>query len=142
MPVRPPFRYSSQAVAYVSITPFVGAIGQEMTRGHWTKRRGTERWGDPSPCREAVRSKVLQEREPSEQGKNLGSFPSNRMGGRLIAIALNTWLTGLVQYSHRFTLYQWLRISSLVPNKRSFKSFLVSGQNLYCKWHTHNLPYV
>jgi hypothetical protein len=29
--VRPPFRYCSQAVAYVSITLFVGVIGQEVT---------------------------------------------------------------------------------------------------------------
>jgi hypothetical protein len=51
MPVRPPFRYCSQAVAYVSITPFIGVIGQEVTRdglirekGHQEMRRAFSLW--------------------------------------------------------------------------------------------------
>jgi hypothetical protein len=32
MSVRPPIRYCGQAVAYVSITPFVGVIDQHVTR--------------------------------------------------------------------------------------------------------------
>jgi hypothetical protein len=40
MPVRPPFRYCSQAVAYVSITPFVGVIGQEVTRDGLIREKG------------------------------------------------------------------------------------------------------
>jgi hypothetical protein len=51
MPVRPPFRYCSQAVAYISITSFVGVIGQEVTRdgsirekGHEEMRRAVSLW--------------------------------------------------------------------------------------------------
>jgi hypothetical protein len=40
IPVRPPFRYCSQAVAYVSIIPFVGVIGQEMTRDGLIREKG------------------------------------------------------------------------------------------------------
>jgi hypothetical protein len=51
MSVRPPFRYSSQVVAYVSITPSIGVIGKEMTRdgsikekGHQEMRRAFSLW--------------------------------------------------------------------------------------------------
>jgi hypothetical protein len=50
-----------------------------MTRGGLTRRRGTKRRGEPSPCREAVRSRVLQKKEPIEQGKNLDSFSRRRL---------------------------------------------------------------
>jgi hypothetical protein len=40
MPVRPLFRYCSQAVAYVSITPFLGVIGQEVTRDGLIREKG------------------------------------------------------------------------------------------------------
>jgi hypothetical protein len=43
MPVRPPFRYCSQAVAYVSITPFVGEIGQQVTRDGLIREKGHQR---------------------------------------------------------------------------------------------------
>jgi hypothetical protein len=43
MPVRPPFRYCSQAVAYVSITPFVGEIGQEVTSDGLIREKGYQR---------------------------------------------------------------------------------------------------
>jgi hypothetical protein len=43
MPVRPPFRYCSQAMAYVSITPFVGVIGQEVTRDSLIREKGHQR---------------------------------------------------------------------------------------------------
>jgi hypothetical protein len=36
MPVRPPFRYCSQAVAYVS----VGVIGQQVTRDGLIREKG------------------------------------------------------------------------------------------------------
>jgi hypothetical protein len=42
MPVRPPFRYCSQAVAYVSITPFVGVINRSAGDQRWFDwREGT-----------------------------------------------------------------------------------------------------
>jgi hypothetical protein len=43
MPVRLPFRYCSQAVAYVSITPFVGVIGQQVTRDGLIREKGHQR---------------------------------------------------------------------------------------------------
>jgi hypothetical protein len=43
MSVRPPFRYCSQAVAYVSITAFVGVIGQQVTRIGLIREKGHQR---------------------------------------------------------------------------------------------------
>jgi hypothetical protein len=43
MPVRPPFRYCSQAVAYAYITPFVGVIGQKVTSDGLIREKGHQR---------------------------------------------------------------------------------------------------
>jgi hypothetical protein len=69
MPVRPPFRYCSEAVAYVSITPFVGVTGQQVTRVGLIREKGHQSLGEPSPYGEADRSRDLHQREPIEQGK-------------------------------------------------------------------------
>jgi hypothetical protein len=103
MSVRPPFGYYSQAVAYISITPFVGVIGQQVTRVGLIREKGHQRWGEASPYREADRSKDLHQREPIEQGKELRFLtPEAERIGWLFVIALNTWLTGLDQYSHTY----------------------------------------
>jgi hypothetical protein len=104
MSIRPPFRYCSQAVAYVSITPFLEVIGQQVTRDGLIREKGHKRWGEPSPYREVDRSRDLHQREPIEQGKELRFLtPEAERIGWSFVIALNTWLTGLDQYSHTAT---------------------------------------
>jgi hypothetical protein len=91
MSVRPPFRYCSQAVAYVSITPFVGVICQQVPRDGLIREKGHQGLGEPSPYREADRSRDLHQREPIEQGKELRFLtPEAERIGPLFVIALNT----------------------------------------------------
>jgi hypothetical protein len=76
-------------------------MGQEVTRDGWIRENGHQRWGEPSPYGEADRSRYLHQREPIEQGKEVRFLtPEAERIGWLLVIALNTWLTGLDQYSH------------------------------------------
>jgi hypothetical protein len=91
MPVRPPFRYCSQTVAYVSITPFVGVIGQQVIRDGLIREKRHQRLGDPSPYGEADCSRDLHQRELIEQGMELRFLtPEAERIGWLVVIALNT----------------------------------------------------
>jgi acetyl-CoA carboxylase alpha subunit len=56
-------------VVYVSITPFVGVIGHQVTRDGLIKEKGHQGLGEPSPYREADRLRDLHQRELIEQGK-------------------------------------------------------------------------
>jgi hypothetical protein len=91
MPVRPPFRCCSQAVAYVSITPFVGEIGQQVTRDSFIREKEHKDEAILLPIEKRIAQGISIRENQLNREKNLGSLPQRqkRSVGRFV-IALNT----------------------------------------------------
>jgi hypothetical protein len=91
IPVRLPFRYCSQAVAYVSITPFVGEIGQQGTRDGLIRERDIKDEAMLLPIEKRIAQGISIRENQLNREKNLGSLPQRQKGsdGRFF-IALNT----------------------------------------------------
>jgi hypothetical protein len=92
MPVRPPFRYCRQAVAYVSITPSIGEIGQQVTRdGLIRERRDIKDEAILLTIEKRIAQRNSIRENQLNREKNLGSLPQRQKGsvGRFV-IALNT----------------------------------------------------
>jgi hypothetical protein len=80
MPVRPPFRYCSQAVAYVSITPFIGVIGQQVTRDGLIERRDIKDEVSLLPIEKRIAQGISIRENQLSREKNLGSLPQRQKG--------------------------------------------------------------